>query len=190
MEVKPTREQAEEAVRTLIAYLGDDPNRPGVLDTPGRFLRAWEEDWGRGYTDPEPVMRAFPSEGYKFSQLVIVRDIAFHSHCEHHLAPFSGVAHVCYFPDAEKGVVGLSKFARVIDHFARRLQVQERMTEQIADYLAEHASRSCGVIMRATHGCMVSRGVLQANALTVTSAIRGDLINDEAARAEFLKLAG
>lgn len=195
--VKPTTRQAEKAVRTLIAFFGDNPDRLGVQDTPKRFLKAWKEDWGKGY-GPEPVLSLFPElaefplypdQAKHFDQLVIVKDLTWHSHCEHHLAPFFGTAHVCYFP-SDKGLIGLSKFARVVTHFASRLQVQERLTEQIADYLQHHShSKGVGVILRGTHMCMCSRGVYQTSSSTITSAMRGILLDDSPARAEFLKLS-
>jgi GTP cyclohydrolase I len=181
------REQALEAIRTLLDYIGEDPARPGLARTPERVLRAWERDWGLGYRTEPPALPLFVGNDINYDELVLVRGIRFFSTCEHHLAPFFGTCDVCYLPQG--GVVGLSKLARVVAHFAQRLQVQERLTCQIADYLTEHVSRrGVGVIMRATHFCMVSRGVKQPEAVTVTSALRGALFDDAKARAEFLHL--
>lgn len=193
--------KALEAVRVLLAYIGDDPNRPGLVDTPQRVLKAWEQSWGHGYREigPETLLTLFEPHGVSpfperdkqqfihatFDEMVVVRDITMYSHCEHHLAPFFGVAHVAYVPSA-LGIVGLSKLARVVDHFARRLQVQERLCVQIADFLAEHLSAHVGVQIKATHMCMVSRGVQQPHAQTVTTALRGNLSSGEP-RAEFLQ---
>lgn len=184
----PSREDAVIALRTVLRYIGDDPNRLGLLETPDRVLRAWEQSWGLGYNDPPPKLSMFPEQGIDYNQMVLVKDISFFSTCEHHMAPFYGVAHIAYLPDAERGVLGLSKFARVVEHFARRLQVQERLTAQIANYLSEKVSPHVGVVMRATHLCMVSRGVRQLGALTVTSSLRGDFLNDSSTKAEFLRL--
>lgn len=188
----PTRDEAAAAIKTLLSYIGEDITRPGLEDTPGRFLKAWEEEWGRGYhQDPESLIRLFEPEGPEiavvsthYDEMIVVRDINFYSACEHHLAPFFGAAHIAYVP-SRLGIVGLSKLARVVDHFARRLQVQERLTVQIADFLAFRLSRHVGVMLTATHLCMVSRGVMQPNAKTVTTAIKGHF-TIPTVRAEFL----
>jgi GTP cyclohydrolase I len=181
------REQALEAIRTLLDYIGEDPDRPGLGRTPERVLRAWERDWGLGYRSEPPALPLFASNEINYNEMVLVRDIRFFSTCEHHMAPFFGSCDIGYLP--QSGIVGLSKLARVVAHFAQRLQVQERLTCQIADYLTTHVSgRGVGVIMRATHLCMVSRGVKQPEAVTVTSALRGALFDDAKARSEFLHL--
>jgi len=192
---RPDQEEAEQALRTLIAYIGDDPDRPGVLDTPGRVLRAWREDWGAGYTPrtPADLLRMFENEEvrsprYTYSQMVMVRRIAFFSHCEHHLAPFFGTATIGYIPNS-LGIVGISKLARVTEYFSRRLQVQERLTWQIADFLRENLSPDVAVTMEATHLCMVSRGARQPNAATRTTSLAGEFLDDATARAEFLQAA-
>lgn len=184
-----TPEQAAAAVRTLLEYIGDDPDRPGLLETPQRVIRAWANEWGRAYhAHPDELLKLFPYEGTApHSQVVIVRNIAFHSHCEHHLAPFFGSADVGYIPHV-RGLVGLSKLARVVDHFARRLQVQERLTGEIAHFLADYLSPDIAVVVRATHLCMVSRGVQQPGSQTVTSTMLGEFLTDAATRAEFLRL--
>jgi GTP cyclohydrolase I len=186
----PTYEQALEAVNTLLQYIGEDPKRPGLVDTPGRFLRAWREEWGKGYHTSKPLMRMFPEPNRHYDEMVIVRDIAFHSHCEHHIAPFFGSFDIGYIPD-ERGIVGLSKLCSAAAFFSRRLQVQERLTEQVAEFLTAEVSKTgVGVVCRATHMCMVSRGVTQPNAQTITSALKGRFFADDKARAEFLRLLG
>jgi GTP cyclohydrolase I len=181
---------AREAVRTLIRFIGDDPDRPGLLDTPRRFLRAWRETWGAGYRDlPENCLRVFPHEGAVYNQMVFQGGIVFHSFCEHHLAPFFGVAHVAYLAEeGGPGLLGLSKLARIVNHCACRLQVQERLTEQIANTLSgilgPHAS--VGVQLQASHMCMVSRGVQQPHSLTITTSLCGKILDGQKARDEFL----
>lgn len=183
------REQrALEAVRTLIDYIGDDSAREGVKATPGRVLKAWREAWGKGYREPPPALTCFPEAGIDYDQMVIVKGINFYSTCEHHLAPFFGTADIAYIPNPKIGVLGISKLARVVEHYSRRLQVQERLTSQVASHLAKHISPNVAVIMRAAHMCMVSRGVMQPNAQTVTSALKGVFFHEPSARAEFLRL--
>lgn len=170
--VRPSREEAEAAVRTLIAYAGDDPDREGLVETPARVARAYGELFaGYRQTPEEALARVFEDvEGY--GDMVLVRDIPFHSHCEHHIVPFFGHAHIAYFPS--KGVVGLSKLARVVDVFARRLQTQETMTQQIADAIEEALlPRGVAVMIEAEHMCMAMRGVLKSGASTVTTVFTG-----------------
>ena len=193
-----SEENAQAAVRFLLNYIGDDPSRPGLIDTPERFLRAWAQEWGAGYKEPEKeLVRLFRDDDVEINegtpsgtigQMVLVDNIIFHSHCEHHIAPFYGVAHVAYIP-GPKGLVGISKLARIVDHFARRLQVQERLTMQVADFIAEHISPNVGVVLKARHSCMSSRGVRQPHAQTITSALKGIIFSEPSARAEFLALA-
>lgn len=188
-ERKPSEEEAQEAIRTLLRWIGEDPSREGLQDTPARVLRAWRNDWGRGY-QPEPpnLIRMF-GDVVKNQEMVLVKNIAFYSTCEHHLAPFYGRAHVAYLTDPHKGVVGLSKLARVVDHYSRRLQTQERLTMEIADRIFQDISDyGCAVLMEAAHMCMISRGVNQPDAQTVTSALRGAFFKLPALRAEFLNL--
>ena len=181
-----SREDALDAVRTLISYIGDDPSRDGLRDTPERVLRAWEQDWGQGYRyEPATAfLRTFSSDE-RYNQMVVVRDLSMFSHCEHHLTPFYGSVHIAYVPRAI-GLLGLSKLARIVDMFARRLQMQERLTSQIATCLQMHLSEHVGVMIEATHLCMVSRGVQQPRSTTITTALRGDFLNDGPTRAEFL----
>lgn len=191
---KPTRQEALAAIRTLISYIGDDPDRRGLRETPERFISAWEEEWGVGYQARSgPLVKLFPEDSRsgelssQFNEMILLRDIQFWSHCEHHLAPFFGTVDIGYLPTVN-GIVGLSKLARVTDHFSRRLQVQERLVSDVANYLAQTVSPNVGVIMRATHLCMCSRGVRQQHTQTVTSALRGSIFSEEKARSEFLSL--
>ena len=189
------RERALAAIRTLLLYAGEDPSRPGLIDTPERVLRAWEEDWGRGYSeDASFLVKTFQEEqpgmshwGSLYNQMIVVKDIAVYSHCEHHLTPFFGVAHLAYIPSSDIGLLGLSKFARIVDHFARRLQVQERLTQQIANFVTDNVSPDCAVMIKAKHLCMISRGVCQPNAETETTALRGRFYDEDTTRSEFLQ---
>lgn len=180
----------EDAVRELLRSIGEDPNRPGLLETPARVMKAWGQYWGAGYRMDPPKLSSFPEEGVDYNQMIVVDGLDFWSTCEHHLAPFFGSATIAYLPDARRGLLGLSKFARVIDYFARRLQVQERLTAQIADFLVEHVSDHVGVMMRATHFCMVSRGVQRSNSRTTTTALRGSFLIHDSVKSEFLRVAG
>lgn len=189
-----TQEEALLAVRTLISYLGDDPDREGLQDTPARVLKAWRQDWARGYTGvPTELIRLFERTDGKdcisvprYNQMVVIRDIDVFSHCEHHMTPFFGKVHIAYVPDTH-GLIGLSKMARIVNHFARRLQVQERLTEQVADFLAGELSADVGVRMSCIHMCMLSRGVQQAHSSTLTTALRGAFYDDPTTRQEFLQ---
>jgi GTP cyclohydrolase I len=168
----PTREEAEAAVRTLIAWAGDDPTREGLIDTPRRVVKSYEELFG-GYREKpaESLARVFDDvEGY--SDIVLVRDIPFHSHCEHHISPFFGKAHIGYYPRA--GAVGLSKLARVVEIFARRLQTQEAMTSQIAAAIEKGLRpRGVALMIEAEHTCMAMRGVKKQGSSTVTTQFTG-----------------
>lgn len=172
----------------LLVEIGEDPTRPGLQETPLRAAKAWG-DWTAGYSvDPASLLKTF-DDGAELcgDEMVIVRDIEFYSHCEHHLAPFFGRAHVGYIPDGK--VVGLSKIARVVDAYAKRLQVQERLTNQIAECIdGTLAPKGVGVMMQATHFCMCSRGVGKQSSTTITSALRGAMRTIPAARAEFMSL--
>ena len=173
---------AQQAVRDLLVALGQDPAREGLRDTPRRVARAYRE-----LLTPQPVSATtFPNdEGY--DELVLVRDIAFSSLCEHHLLPFVGVAHVAYLP--RQRIIGLSKLARVVEHFSRALQVQERLTQQVAHWLQEELSpRGVGVVLEAEHMCMRLRGVRVPGTRTVTSSLHGALRDDARTRSEFLGL--
>ena len=180
---------AEDIPTRLLQFIGEDPKREGLRETPARFLKAWEF-WTSGYQgDPAKVLKTFEDGGERYDELILVRDIPLWSTCEHHLAPFFGVAHVGYLPD--RRIVGLSKLVRLVEMFARRLQVQERLTAQVADALQEHlAPRGVAVLLSCRHSCMESRGVQRAGATTVTSALRGVLLQSQATRDEFMRLAG
>jgi GTP cyclohydrolase I len=182
---RPSREDAEAAVRTLIRWAGDDPGREGLLDTPSRVVSAYE-DWFRGYReDPAALLNRTFSEVSGYDEMVVLRGIAFSSHCEHHLAAITGHAHIGYLP--RRHVVGISKLARLVDAHARRLQIQERMTADIANSLMEELKPyGVGVVIKATHGCMTTRGVNKHEATMVTSRMLGVFRDDSATRVEFL----
>jgi GTP cyclohydrolase I len=176
--------EALAAVRTLLEYIGEDPARAGLAGTPSRVLKAWREDWGAGYRAAMPRLSLFREPGIDYNQMIVVQGMEFHSMCEHHLAPFFGTVDVGYIPSRDNGILGLSKFSRLANFFAQRLQVQERLTAQIADALSEHVSPHVAVRIRAKHMCMCSRGVRQRASVTTTAAIRG-LFYDSAPRNEF-----
>ncbi|MHB8865581.1 MAG: GTP cyclohydrolase I FolE [Pirellulaceae bacterium] len=178
-------EAIEEAVRTILNAVGEDPDRPGLRDTPRRVARMYAEMFSGLHVDPARHLHVTFPENY--DEMVIVRDIPFTSMCEHHLLPFSGVAHVAYIPDGR--VTGLSKLARVVEEVSRRPQVQERMTHTIADLLEkELGSNGVAVVIQAEHSCMSIRGVRKPGTSTVTSALRGTLKTNPASRAEALAL--
>lgn len=179
--------QGKDIVRALLLHIGEDPDREGLRDTPARVIRAWEE-WASGYAErPEDVLRTFEDGAANFDELVIVHNVPVISKCEHHLADIIGIAHVGYIPYGR--IVGLSKLARVTELFARRLQVQERLTVQIADALVEHLQpRGVGVLIRASHACMSTRGVKIHGSVTTTSAMRLALLDKPEARKEFMDL--
>jgi GTP cyclohydrolase IA len=183
------RQQAEGHVRELLRLLGDDPEREGLLETPARFVRAMEEQFaGYGQNAAEHLDRTF-DEVQGYDELVLVSDIEVYSHCEHHMVPFVGKAHVGYIPNGR--VVGLSKLARVVDVFAKRLQVQEKLTVQIARAIEESlAPHGVAVVLQCQHFCMCYRGVRKPGSWTTTSRLRGIFLNDSAARIELLTLLG
>ena len=184
---RPTRAQAEAAVRTLLAWAGDDPDREGLLETPARVVRAYEEFFAGYDADPDAVLAKTFGEVDGYEEMVVVRDIRLESHCEHHMVPFVGVAHVAYLPRGR--VVGLSKLARVVEAYAKRLQVQERLTVQIAEALDRVlAPRGVGVVVEARHECMSCRGVRKPGSATVTSHLLGRFRDDPDTRREFLEL--
>ena len=187
--VKPTREQAEAAVRTLLSWAGDDPTREGLLDTPKRVAKAYA-DWFSGYgIDADEYLARTFEEVAGYDELIVLRDIRFESHCEHHMAPIIGRVHVGYLPDGK--VVGISKLARVVDAYARRLQVQEKMTAQIADCIQRVLQpRGVGVVIEASHGCMTTRGVHKRGVSMVTSKMLGGFRDDARTRSEFLQFIG
>lgn len=176
--------QAEEAVRTIIRYIGEDPQRSGLLETPGRVVRAMVEMTAGQRQDPKQILSKVFDE--KCDEMVVLRGVRFTSLCEHHLLPFDGIANVGYLPGK---VVGLSKMARLVECFARRLQIQERMTQQIAYALEEHLqARGAGCVIRAKHACMGCRGIKKPEAEMVTSCLTGLFRDEDKARAEFMAL--
>jgi GTP cyclohydrolase I len=177
------------AVKTLIAWAGDDPNREGLLDTPARVARAWKE-YARGYQEDPAVhlSRTFDEVG-GYDEIVLLKDIPFQSHCEHHLAPIIGKASIAYLPRDK--VVGISKLARVLHGYARRLQVQERLTAQVADCICEHLKpKGVAVVIEASHACMTARGVGTPGVMMTTSRMMGVFRQDERSRREVLALMG
>jgi len=186
---RPSREQAEEAVRTLIRWAGDDPTREGMLGTPARVVRAYEE-WFSGYSqDPQTYLERTFDEVGGYDEIVALRDIPFESHCEHHMAPIIGRAHIGYLPRSR--VVGISKMARLVDVFAKRFQVQEKMTAEIANCLqAILKPRGVGVIIEATHQCMTTRGVHKHGVSMITSQMLGAFRSQRETRQEFLAALG
>lgn len=184
---RPGREEAEEAVRTLIRWAGDDPRREGLLDTPKRVTKAFKELYSGYKDDPREVLDKIFAEVEGYDDIVLVRDIPFYSHCEHHMVPFYGMAHIGYYPS--KGVVGLSKLARLVEVYARRLQTQETMTAQIALALQESLEpRGVAVMVEAEHMCMSMRGVQKAGAVTLTTEFLGAFRDDPAEQVRFLTL--
>ena len=184
---RPSRDEAEAAVRTLLAYIGDNPDREGLVETPKRFVSAYEELFA-GYKEcPAEVLDRTFSEIGTYDDLVLVRDIPFYSHCEHHVMPFSGKAHIAYVPTGR--VVGLSKIARLIDVYARRLQTQEHMNSQIATAIEEILKpRGVAVMIEAEHTCMSLRGVEKPGALTVTTQFRGAFRDDPNEQLRFISM--
>jgi len=176
-----------EVVRKLLAMIGEDPDREGLTETPLRFLKAWQE-YTSGYRqNPEDILKSFEDGAQSVDEMVIVRDIPVYSLCEHHLAPFFGRAHIGYVPD--RRILGLSKMSRLVEVYARRLQVQERLTNQIADALDTHLQPlGVAVVIECRHMCMESRGVRHLGTGTVTSALRGSVKNNPDTRKEFLSL--
>ena len=181
-----TRAQAEAAVRTLLQWSGDDPSREGLRDTPARVARAYH-DWFSGYTvDPTEYLRRTFEEVAGYDEMIVLRDIEFESHCEHHMAPIIGKAHVGYLPNGK--VVGISKLARVVDVYARRFQVQEKLTAQIAQCIQDVLQpRGVGVVIDGAHECMTTRGVHKRGVSMVTSKMLGEFREDARTRAEFLR---
>ncbi|CAB3754451.1 GTP cyclohydrolase I FolE [Paraburkholderia solisilvae] len=186
---RPTREEAEDAVRVLLRWAGDDPRREGLIDTPARVVRAYEEFFAGYEVDPRDILARTFSEVDGYDEMIVLKDIRFESYCEHHMVPIIGRAHVAYLP--EHRVVGISKLARLVDAFAKRLQIQEKMTVQIADTLNEVLQpKGVGVILEAAHQCMSTRGVHKAGAAMVTSRMLGTFRTDPSTRREFLSIVG
>lgn len=177
----------EDNIRRLLQYVGEDPTRGGLEETPKRVAKAWAE-WCQGYgQDPAEMLKTFEDGAEGVDEMVVVKDIPFYTHCEHHMAPFFGTATIAYLPDQK--IVGLSKLSRLLDIYARRLQVQERLGCQIADAIMEHlGALGCGVVINARHLCMESRGIKKQGSTTTTSALRGLFKEDPAVRNEFLQL--
>jgi GTP cyclohydrolase IA len=187
--VKPTREEAEEAVRTLIRWAGDDPLREGLLNTPSRVARAYAE-WFDGYnSDPVDFLQRTFKETDGYDEMVVLRDIRFESHCEHHMVPIIGRAHIAYLPRSR--VVGISKLARVLEVYSRRLQIQEKLTAQIANTINEVLQpKGVAVVIDAAHQCMTTRGVHKPGMSMVTSRMLGAFRSDPSTRREFLSIIG
>lgn len=175
------------AVKTLIEFIGENPDREGLRETPKRFLDACGE-WFGGYSiDPTTILKTFEDGAESYDQMITVCNLPFYSHCEHHISPFFGTATIGYIPN--RRIVGLSKLSRVLDIYARRLQVQERLTGQIADAIDIHLQPiGVGVSIKARHLCMESRGICQQGHYTITTALRGILLQDKSAKAEFLEM--
>lgn len=186
---KPTREEAEAAVRTLLRWAGDDPEREGLRGTPDRVVRAYEE-WFAGYAqDPTEILQRTFEEVEGYDEMVVLRDIRFESYCEHHVAPIIGTAHVGYLPDHR--VVGISKLARIVEAYAKRLQIQEKMTAQIANAIDEVLQpKGVGVVIEAAHQCMTTRGVHKPGVDMVTSTMLGAMRENASTRREFLAMIG
>ena len=185
--IRPSREEAEAAVRTLIAWAGDDPSREGLLDTPKRVVKAYDEFFQGYQSNGTDVLDKVFEEVAGYDDMVLVRDIPFSSHCEPHMVPFVGSAHVAYYPS--EGVVGLSKLARVVDVFAKRLQTQETMTAQIVDAIDEALHpRGIAVLIDAEHMCMSMRGVQKQGASTITTRFTGVFRDDPAEQARFMTM--
>lgn len=184
---RPSREQAEDAVRTLIRWAGDDPEREGMLDTPRRVTKAYEEFF-KGYTqDPAVVLNRTFKEVEGYDEMIVLRDINFSSYCEHHMVPFTGRAHVAYIPRSR--VVGISKLARLVDVYANRLQIQEKLTAQIANTLQEVLDpKGVAVVVEATHMCMTTRGVHKSGTTMQTSTLLGLFRTNPSTRQEFFSL--
>jgi len=184
---RPSREQAEEAVRTLIRWAGDDPAREGLRGTPERVARSYEEFFAGYESDPREILKRTFEEVEGYDEMVVLKDIRFESYCEHHMVPIIGQAHIAYLPNSR--VVGISKLARVLDAYAKRLQIQEKMTAQIAKAIDEVLEpKGVAVVLEAAHQCMTTRGVHKPGVNMVTSHMLGAFREDEATRKEFLSI--
>ncbi|PPR29672.1 MAG: GTP cyclohydrolase 1 [Alphaproteobacteria bacterium MarineAlpha9_Bin2] len=184
---KPTREEAKQAIKIMLAWAGDNPNREGLLETPERVVSAYEEFFAGYDMDPDEILNKTFEEVAGYDEMVIVKDVRLESHCEHHMVPFIGRAHVAYIP--HKRVVGISKLARIVDVYAKRLQTQETMTAQIAGTLQRVLEpKGVAVVIDAAHQCMTTRGVHKSETSTVTSRMLGVFRTDERTRSEFMNL--
>ncbi|MGD9537271.1 MAG: GTP cyclohydrolase I FolE [Alphaproteobacteria bacterium] len=188
-EGKVSREEAEAAVRVLLRYSGEDPNREGLLETPARVVKAFDEYFEGYRQDPYQILQKTFEETDGYDEMVVLKGVQFASHCEHHMAPIVGRAHIGYLPD--RRVVGISKLARIVEVYARRLQIQEKMTSQIADTLNTVIQpRGVGVVVEAVHHCMTTRGIHKSGVLMVTSRMLGSFRADPKTRREFLNMIG
>jgi GTP cyclohydrolase IA len=184
---KVSRQEALQAVRTLLQWTGDDPDREGLLETPDRVLRAYDEFFAGYAEDPKEILRKTFSETEGYDEMIVLRDVRFESHCEHHMVPIIGKAHIAYIP--KRRVVGISKLSRIIDMYAKRLQIQERLTAQIADTINEVLQpKGVAVVIEATHQCMTTRGVHKTGVSMVTSRMLGVFRTHETTRKEFMSL--
>lgn len=181
---RPDQAEALAAVRTILRYIGEDPDREGLLETPNRVLRSYQELYAGYGKDPEPILKTFRDGGEDNDEMIVQRNIPFYSMCEHHMLPFVGVAHLAYLPNER--ILGLSKLARLVEIYARRLQVQERMTTQITNALMDSLQpKGAACVIQATHLCMAQRGVSKHNSETITSSLKG-CFRDAKTRSEFL----
>ena len=184
---KPSREEAMDAVRTMIAWAGDDPSREGLLETPKRVIKAYEEFFAGYDMDPDEILNKTFEEVAGYDEMIIIKDIRLESHCEHHMVPILGKAHLAYIPNNR--VVGISKLARVVDVYGKRLQTQETMTAQIAESINRVLQpKGVAVVVDAGHQCMTTRGIHKTNATTITSQMLGVFRSDYRTRSEFMKL--
>ncbi|MBL6932975.1 MAG: GTP cyclohydrolase I FolE [Rhodospirillales bacterium] len=186
---RPSRKEAEDAIRTLLRWAGDDPNREGLLDTPARVVRSYEEFYAGYEADPRELLERTFEETDGYDEIVLLKDIRFESHCEHHMAPIIGKAHIAYLPKTR--VVGISKLARLVEMYAKRLTIQEKMTSQIANTLNEILEpQGVAVVIEAAHQCMTTRGVHKPGVSMVTSKMLGAFRNNSSTRREFLSMVG
>lgn len=186
---RPSRAEAEEAVRTLIRWAGDDPTREGLLNTPDRVARSYEEFFAGYFQDPESILVTTFEETEGYDEMVVLKNIDYESHCEHHMVPIIGKAHVAYLPNNR--VVGISKLARVVDAYAKRLQIQEKMTSQIANTInTVLAPKGVAVVVEGNHECMSTRGVHKSDVNMITSTMLGAFRDDPSTRREFLAFIG
>lgn len=184
---KVTREKAEEAVKTILEWIGEDPKREGLKDTPKRVVKSFEEFFAGYNTDPEDILKRTFSETEGYDEMIILRDVRVESHCEHHMLPIIGKAHIAYIPN--KRVVGISKLARIVDAYAKRLQIQEKLTAQIAKAIEDTLNpKGVAVVVEASHQCMSTRGVHKSGVMMQTSHMTGVFRSDKKTREEFINL--
>jgi len=189
IKIKPTHEEVKEAVKTLIKWAGDDPNREGLIETPDRVIKAYENFFAGYNNDPREILSKEFQEVDGYDEMIVLKDIRLESHCEHHLVPFIGTAHIGYIP--KNKVVGLSKLARVVEVFSKRLQIQEKLTAQIANSIDEVLQpKGVGVIIEASHLCISTRGIHKTDSRMVTSRMLGIFRNNSDTRREFLNIIG